>query len=89
MGSPEYLDNYNFTYTQGAKNSQYRAPYNTNTSLFWADLDGAHLARVHNTVSDCSSPDRLSLACAALHTSCPCTTELLPFATKADGLCMA
>lgn len=40
LGSAEYFDNFNTTYTLGSVNSSHRRAYDTNTSLFWADLDG-------------------------------------------------
>ena len=45
VGSPQYYENLNITYSQGAINSAARRQYDTNTSLFWADLDGMPLVR--------------------------------------------
>lgn len=43
VGSPQYNENLNITYSQGAISSTARRQYDTNTSLFWADLDGMPL----------------------------------------------
>ena len=43
VDSPQYYENLNITDSQGAINSTARRQYDTNTSLFWADLDGMPL----------------------------------------------